>query len=161
MSRSDKKVGVSVHVLNGVYEVVQDVSGHLNGTLGETGRLLALTAANDVPTLNRMAPYFWRSLEHREAVWPGHDDYKDIRHLIAPVGKAVQRLYVRFMPYEIEDIDRIAFALGKQRAHAVAALLTMASKDLRVIQLVAPQFQFRSPYSLKRGSFLWASSPKR
>ena len=159
--RRDKKIQLAPHVLQPVAMVVQDITMHLHIPSKEAVRLILLVAADDVPTLNRLAPYFWRSLQRGETMWIGHTEHADLQQLIAPKGYSVERVFTRMTRRETEPIADISFALASPLSHAGAALLTLATQDIRLLQKVAPQFQFRSPYSLREGSYLWGSGEKR
>ncbi len=155
--RFDKKNKVAPWLSKLTVSKVHDIARYMRQPDGEVGRLLVMAAARDIPTINRLAPYFWRDLEIGQTSWIGHNDNLPIDNLMdAPE----ERVYIRFSQDEWKELDLIRFALTCPMAHAVAALLEMAISDERIVNLVAPDFVPRSIYSLKRGTVLWGASSK-
>jgi hypothetical protein len=155
--RTDKKVAVAPYVPVWMREFVHDIARYRRLPDGETARQLVLAGRKDIPTLNRLAPYFWRSLYQGNTAWIGHEQHEDLNRLVGWTDERVERLKVRFRREEYRLVDEVAFALGKPFSHAVAALLALVVKDERVISKVAPGFAPRSIYSLKGGTILWGS----
>lgn len=153
--RPDKKKQAAPYVPDWMRELVHDIARYTRQPDGETARQLVLAGRQDTPILNRLAPYFWRSLIQGNSAWIGHEKHKDLHELIGWEHERVERLKVRFEREDYKLIDEVAFALGKPFAHAVAALLALVIEDERVIGKVAPGFTRRSFFSLKEGSFLW------
>ena len=119
---------------------------------GEAGRVLVMSAVRDIPTINRLAPYFWRDYELGQMQWIGHNDNLPTDDLL---DVPEERFYIRFATDEWKELDLVRFALTCPMAHAVAVLLIMAIDDERIIEKVAPGFTPRSFYSLKRGTSQW------
>lgn len=160
--RADKRAKVSPYVPRYTRELVHQVAHYLRCPEGEAARRVTLAALDDAPTLNRLAPYFWRSFAKWETLWPGHKDRADIRKLVDDPGDVTERMHVRYSQDEWSALYDLAFAIGDGGvAKAVAALLVLAVRDYRLLQKAAPGFVPRSPYSLKEGSPLWASGQTR
>jgi len=158
IGRVDKKRKVSPYVSQSVREHVHEVSIYLRQSEGEAGTRLVLAALDDFPTLNRLAPYMWRDYAYGTHAWIGHREHKDLDSVINPRGQVLDRLCMRFTQDEWASIDALGFAFGRPVAHSAAALLKFAYDYPRVTQLVAPGFQSRSEYSLKRGTPQWGGS---
>lgn len=152
--REDKKTKISPWVSKWTAERVHDVARWLRCSDGEAGRLLVAAAVQDIPTLNRLSPYFWRDHYRGDTAWVGHSDHSDLSSIL---DGAEVRLHVRVSRDEWKEIDEVAFALGRPVAHATAALIIMAIKDERITSKVAPGFQPRSIFSLRGGTVLWGS----
>jgi hypothetical protein len=159
--RMDKKVAVAPYVPVWMREFVHDVARFKRQPDGETARQLVLAGRQDILTLGRLAPYFWRSLFQGGTAWIGHEKHEDLSRLIGWEHERVERLKVRFVREDYKLIDEVAFALGRPFSHAVAALLTLVIKDDRIIGKVAPGFAPRSIYSLRGGTILWGSGQTR
>jgi hypothetical protein len=155
--RTDKKAQVAPMVPRWQRELVHDVGVYLRlHSDGEAGRRIVLSAANDVRTLNRLSCYFWRDYVRGNVSWLGHNDHANLDDLTKWPHEPTERLKMRFVRDEWRVLSDIAFALARPVAHATAALLTLATRDQRIMHQVAPGFVARSPYTTRRGFYQWA-----
>ena len=153
--RVDKKVQVAPYVPTWMKEIVHDIGRFKRLPDGHIARAIVLTARQDIPTLNRLSPYFWRDLDDKGAAWIGHEKHDDLNDLISWRTDRVERLKIRFTRAEYKYVDELAFALARPFAHAIAVLVAMGIRDERIVSTVAPGFVVRSPFSFREGTFQW------
>jgi hypothetical protein len=150
--REDKKHQTKPNVSMLVHEVVGDVRRYLgSSSAGETARRIAWTAFETETVIERLSPYFWRDFTRGDFYWPGHNDPEDIGDLLPDKWTRSKRLPIRFQQHEWKRLDGLSFALGKDRANTISALLRLAIESQKVLQNVAPGYCYRSEYSLKKG----------
>ncbi|GMA65964.1 hypothetical protein GCM10025859_66260 [Alicyclobacillus fastidiosus] len=141
--RGDKKAKVSPYVPGWIHDAVDEVARYRDHSLriipreGEAAHALVMTAFHDTHTINQLSPYFWRTYQRNDTIWPGHDSYEDIQALIGFHGLSVQRIHMRFSKLEIKDLLELKAALSIPIAHTVCALLVLALKQERVVKLAA------------------------
>ncbi|GMA65629.1 hypothetical protein NZD89_27895 (plasmid) [Alicyclobacillus fastidiosus] len=141
--RADKKGKVSPHVPRWIHDAVHEIAFHLDKGRktvrdGEAARKIVMTAFHDATTINRLAPYFWKTYQREYLIWPGHDDHEDIKKLIQFPKEPLKRLHIRFSKEEVKALSDIENALDAPLAHTVCALLILALQQERVIQHIAP-----------------------
>lgn len=152
--RADKKRQTKPNVSMLVHEVVEDVQRYLRLTShGEAARRIVLAALDDIDVIHALSPYFWRSYARGDRMWMGHVDRWDIEELLPDSWTKSKRLPIRFHQQEWRRIDDLSFALGRDRAKTIAALLRLAIESDVVLKKAAPGFSYRSPYSLRNGVF--------
>jgi len=157
--RADKKTQVAPFITKWQREVVHDVGTFLRlGSDGEAGCRIVMVGAADVPTINRLSPYFWRTYLRGAVTWPGHNDNENLDELVKPPYEQMERLKMRFTSEQWNTLDELSFALARPVAHTVAVLLTLALKEERIVNKVAPGFVPRSQFTLKRGFYQWGGS---
>jgi hypothetical protein len=150
--REDKKCQTKPEVSMLVHEVVEDVLRYAGlPSKSETARRIVWTAFENEFVIERMSPYFWRDFVRGDYYWPGHNDPEDIRELLPDKWTKSKRLSIRFHKDEWKSLDGLSFALGKDRANTIAALLRLAIESQKVLQKVAPDYRYRSEYSLRKG----------
>ncbi|WDL97782.1 hypothetical protein [Alicyclobacillus sp. ALC3] len=159
--RADKQMQVLCLVSPWVREVVHDVARYLRTSDGKAARHMALTASHDVPTLNALAPYFWRDYERGQTCWIGQNKPEDIRALMPHPSERVERLKLRVTRDDWWELDAIAFAFARPLAPVVGILITECARRERLLDIAAPGFVPRSPYSLKRGTVQWVGEIRR
>lgn len=156
--RTDKKSQVAPYIPNWQRELVHDIGRHIHlGSNGEAGRQIVITAARDIPTLNRLSTYFWRDYHHRETSWIGHLDHANLDELVSWPFETTERFKMRFVRDDWTMLHDLSFALARPIAHTAAALLTLGLRDKRVIERIAPGFVARSPFTLRKGFYQWGS----
>jgi hypothetical protein len=152
--REDKKRQTKPEVSMLVHEVVDDVRRHLGLTsVGETARKIVWAAFETEAVIERLSPYFWRDFTRGDFYWLGHNNPDPLEDLLPDKWTRSKRLPIRFQQEEWKRLDGLAFALGKDRANTIAALLKLAIDSQKVLQKVAPGYRYRSEYSLRKGVF--------
>lgn len=150
--RPDKKRQTKPEVSMLVHEVVDDVRRYKGlASNGEAARQIVLSAFEDPNVIEKLAPYLWRDFTRGDYYWPGHNDRDPLEDLLPDNWTQSKRLPIRFNQDEWKRLDKLAFALGRDRANTIAALLRVAIDSDKVLQRVAPGYRLRSMYSLRKG----------
>lgn len=153
--RSDRLEQVAPHVSLWVRETVHDVACYLRVSDGVAARTMAVTASQDLPTINLLAPCFWRDYNRGSSMWIGQNQPDDITRLMPSLHERVERLKLRVSRDDWWELDAIAFALAKPLGPVVGVLITQCAMRERLLEIAAPGFVPRSQYSLKRGTVQW------
>ncbi|MFD1675591.1 hypothetical protein [Alicyclobacillus fodiniaquatilis] len=152
--RVDKKIQTKPTISLVDFELVHDITIFLRcGSDGDTGRRIALTALDDMPTINHLSPYMWRDYARGDRMWIGHEDNQNLDELLPDKWERTKRFPIRFERTEWRRIDGLALALGRDKANTTAVLLRLAVRCPRVLATAAPGYAYRSQYSLRKGVF--------